>query len=501
MKKIISFILAVSTLMGVMSVAPVYADQLDTGVYNFECVAGGRYLNVYAGYDYDGANVCVWSKDGSAEQKFKLTDRGGNRYVLTPQSSKSGRVLDANRGNSYRNPLRAGNNIDIWRANDQPAQEWYIDNRGNGNYTIELVNARGLVVTCDNPWVNNGNCSLQQYNGSSNQLWKLHKLGGGSSQSTSSSVNTSGYKTGTYKVKYNGTNIRSGAGLGYSVVSTVNGGRQVNVTKVSGEWGYIPSLGGWLRLNGYADYIGSSSSASSSSSNKTTNQNSGSTSNKTQTSNKTNSSTSKHNHSYKTFIGSRIDDKYHNTVKKCVTCGNVASTNKGNHKTTGNPLRYEKYNENKHYAVYVCKDSKGEGCGATVKKLYSHKMKRLDPVDKNVTYHTVTKVCEQCGYKKTEEQKHSYSGSKCKCGRSKSNGLSAARKNGVGECANWGIFLGDAFIYSKCPKCGSAECTIVGKKKIKSNLPTVGGGARKTIYHQYVKCRCGKNYYNRCYSE
>ncbi|MEG1931468.1 MAG: RICIN domain-containing protein, partial [Anaerovorax sp.] len=77
-----------------------YADQLDSGIYNFRCVDGGRYLNVYAGQDKDGANVCVWDKDGSPEQNFKLVDRGGNKYVLYPQSSSSGRVLDANRGNS-----------------------------------------------------------------------------------------------------------------------------------------------------------------------------------------------------------------------------------------------------------------------------------------------------------------------------------------------------------------------------------------------------------------
>ena len=78
----------------------------------------------------------------------------------------------------------------------------------------------------------------------------------------SAGISAFAYNTGTYKVKYQGTNIRSGPGLGNSVVTMVNSGTQVNVTKVSGEWGYIPSLNGWLRLNGFADYIGSSTSSS-----------------------------------------------------------------------------------------------------------------------------------------------------------------------------------------------------------------------------------------------
>lgn len=148
--------------------------QIAEGTYNIVCADGGRYLNVYAGNDWDGANVCVWDKDGSPEQKFKIVHRGGNKYALYPSSS-NGRVLDANRGNSYNNPLQAGNNIDIWQTNDTPAQEWYFIDKG-GKYAIELASTRGLVVNCDNPWSNGGNCSLQGFNGSNNQLWYLERI-------------------------------------------------------------------------------------------------------------------------------------------------------------------------------------------------------------------------------------------------------------------------------------------------------------------------------------
>lgn len=148
MKKIISIILILLLLTSMMVTMHItsYADQLNEGVYNFVCADGGRYLNVYAGQDKDGANVCVWEKDGSPEQNFKMVDRGGNRYVLYPASSSSGRVLDANRGNSYSNPLQAGNNIDIWQTNDAPAQEWYIDDQGTENILLSLLPHEVLLL-------------------------------------------------------------------------------------------------------------------------------------------------------------------------------------------------------------------------------------------------------------------------------------------------------------------------------------------------------------------
>ncbi len=186
MKKLISILAALAVAFSICSglTLTASADYLESGIYNLVCVAGGRYLNVYAGWDWDGVNVCVWDGDGSPEQKFKLVDeRGGHRYVLFPQSS-GGRVLDANRGNSYSNPLCAGNNVDIWQHNDVPAQEWYIDDQGGGKYKIGLSSDFSLALTCDNPWGNGGNVSLQTYTGADNQLWYLKRLDGGNINSS-----------------------------------------------------------------------------------------------------------------------------------------------------------------------------------------------------------------------------------------------------------------------------------------------------------------------------
>lgn len=77
------------------------------------------------------------------------------------------------------------------------------------------------------------------------------------------------YKTGNYaSTSNNGSNIRTGAGTGYSKVGAVSKGVTFYVSKVSGEWGYAPSVkattgtkSGWINLR-YCTYKGSSNSNS-----------------------------------------------------------------------------------------------------------------------------------------------------------------------------------------------------------------------------------------------
>lgn len=174
MKKIISTFLTLIMLLSMITVAE--AADFSGGVYNFVCADGGRYLNVYAGKDADGTNVCVWEKDGSPEQNYTIRACGGGKYKLYPSSSSS-RVIDVNRGNSYSNPLKAGLNVDLWQTNDAPAQEFYITHVGNNLYKIELAALSGHVLQANSPNKNNGNVTLERYTGASNQHWKIIKNG------------------------------------------------------------------------------------------------------------------------------------------------------------------------------------------------------------------------------------------------------------------------------------------------------------------------------------
>ncbi|MGN1418323.1 MAG: InlB B-repeat-containing protein, partial [Acutalibacteraceae bacterium] len=77
------------------------------------------------------------------------------------------------------------------------------------------------------------------------------------------------YSTGNYVIAAsNGSNVRSGAGTGYSIVGAASKGVTFNVTKISGSWGYTSSIkctngtkSGWVCLD-YCTYKGSSSNSS-----------------------------------------------------------------------------------------------------------------------------------------------------------------------------------------------------------------------------------------------
>ena len=112
---------------------------------------------------------------------------------------------------------------------------------------------------------------------------------------------------------------------------------------------------------------------------------------------------SSHKHTYKTYAYGIGDNKKHQLVRKCTSCGNVASTNNSSH-IRGSIIRYERLNATKHNAVYQCKTNKNKTteCGEQFRSALSHRWQTLSPQDRDVTYHTVIKQCKDCGETKSE---------------------------------------------------------------------------------------------------
>nr|WP_114299864.1 RICIN domain-containing protein [Anaerobacterium chartisolvens] len=135
-------------------------------------------LNIYAGTDKDGTKACIWQRDGSKEQQFRVVNIGSNKYKIYALCSSNGygRVLDTNRGTSISNPLKYGLKIDIWSSNDAPAQEWYIIDLGNGYYKVELAALKDGMVTSAGS-ANNSNITLEKNTGAYSQQWKFAKVG------------------------------------------------------------------------------------------------------------------------------------------------------------------------------------------------------------------------------------------------------------------------------------------------------------------------------------
>lgn len=144
------------------------------GIYNIQC-KNGYMINVYAGYNYDGARVCMWQTDGSVEQKFKLVKKSNGKWYIYAMCSSNGnnRVLDVYR---YRGiTLQYGCAIDLWDDTDSPAQEVELINAGNGYYKIKLA-ATGHVFTACGAY-NNASIMLGYDNNSAATLFKFNKIG------------------------------------------------------------------------------------------------------------------------------------------------------------------------------------------------------------------------------------------------------------------------------------------------------------------------------------
>lgn len=202
----------------------------------------------------------------------------------------------------------------------------------------------------------------------------------------------------------------------------------------------------------------------------------------------------KHKHNYVTRAQGMNDNKKHKTIRECTTCGSVSRTSTASHQK-GSVVRYDKYTEKQHYIVYQCKT---DGCGEHFTKTGSHDWKTLPAEDTNETYHTVTKQCEDCGQTKSELKKHSYSKGVCKCGHSKSSGVTATTKDKKGHCyTELNKWFNDNWVYSRCPSCNSSKWTIDYVETIGKTRQVWSGW--RVVKHQHVICECGEPYTNKCY--
>ena len=153
-------------------------------VYNVINKASGKCLNVNYGTDANGTNVTQYSKEGSLEQRFKLSyNSSRDAYKLYAVCSNNNRVLDILRtGGSASGSISSGCNVDIWSDNDNDAQDFVIINRGDGYYSLHprinmslslttygTGNGSGAGVSSTSV----GNVFVSAYTGSDNQLWRF----------------------------------------------------------------------------------------------------------------------------------------------------------------------------------------------------------------------------------------------------------------------------------------------------------------------------------------
>ncbi|HIW76581.1 MULTISPECIES: RICIN domain-containing protein [Gordonibacter] len=115
--------------------APSRVDQIAAeGCYEIICAADGRALDVTGGSRDNGANVQVWTPNGSGAQKWNVYGAGGGYYVIVNARSK--KALDVRDFG-----ITPGTNVQQWAKSNNNAQRWRIEYAGGGTY--RLVSACG----------------------------------------------------------------------------------------------------------------------------------------------------------------------------------------------------------------------------------------------------------------------------------------------------------------------------------------------------------------------
>lgn len=142
------------------------AQLVEDGTYAIE--SGLSYplvLDVSCGSSDDGANVQLWSTNGSAAQHFRVTlNQDGTYSIVNAATGKSLDITGASR--------RSGANLQMYEANGTDAQKWTIL-PGEGGLKIRSV-ASGLDLDAAGGVAAKGT-NVQQYygNGTKAQLWSF----------------------------------------------------------------------------------------------------------------------------------------------------------------------------------------------------------------------------------------------------------------------------------------------------------------------------------------
>jgi hypothetical protein len=147
---------------------------LANGTYQLRTnTAPGECVDVNGGSAANGANVQQYQCNGSAAQRWQLTNVINNVYELRAVSS--GKCLDVNGGS----PLDSAN-VQQWECNGTLAQHWAIRALGNGNYRLAPQSGAAECLDVDGGSGANGR-NVQQWacNGTLAQTFTLGLDGGG----------------------------------------------------------------------------------------------------------------------------------------------------------------------------------------------------------------------------------------------------------------------------------------------------------------------------------
>ena len=222
--------------------APQPAEYYPTG--NIVNVANGTYkissaansnigLDLDGAIDENGANLHLWYRADTPQQKFVIENCGDGYYSLRP--SYTDKKIDVMGGNPNN-----GTNVRLWTSNGTDAQKWRFIDAGNGYVYIESKLKPGLSLDCQGARVDAGvNVQLWLRGNVAWHKWKLERIDTQPGQSAEK-----------YVVSTNGATLalRSGPGTQYGIRAKMPRGSVVEVYSISNGWANLSYNG----TRGYA---------------------------------------------------------------------------------------------------------------------------------------------------------------------------------------------------------------------------------------------------------
>lgn len=118
----------------------------------------------------DGTNIQLYQDNGTAAQQWRINENGDGTYTVT--NPGTGRVLDVASAGTVDNT-----NVQLYQSNGTCAQRWYIEKNEDGGYSFYSACARQLVLDVDCASTNDGtNIKLFTFHKSPAQKWTLTKI-------------------------------------------------------------------------------------------------------------------------------------------------------------------------------------------------------------------------------------------------------------------------------------------------------------------------------------
>ena len=145
---------------------------IDNGTFVIESgVLSSKALDIAGASFKNGANAQLYSKNGTAAQKFRINfDPSTNYYVIT--NVNSGKVLDVSGAKAAN-----GTNVQQYQSNGTLAQRWAITGSNSSGYTIASAIDRSYVLDIAGASQKNGaNVQVYRSNNTKAQKYYLRKL-------------------------------------------------------------------------------------------------------------------------------------------------------------------------------------------------------------------------------------------------------------------------------------------------------------------------------------